>query len=168
MTNLASLDNLHDIISPPALPLYPPAPGWFVVGFLLVCAIFWFAGKWYVKRKKNAYRRDALLELNHLEQALKNGGSLPETLLKLPELLKRTALSAYGREEVASLTSMSWLTFLESRCPETRFTNRYGELMIAVSYKRPETIAPVSKRDIKAVLALTRKWIIKHEKTNCQ
>ena len=38
----ASLDNLHDIIVPDGVGFFPPAPGWIVVGLLLLALLFHF------------------------------------------------------------------------------------------------------------------------------
>ena len=73
-----SLDRLHDVIVPPPVPWWPPAPGWLVIGFLLVLVLVC----WFIRGirpwQSNCYRREAL---KLLEGAHDPVGELP-TLIK--------------------------------------------------------------------------------------
>ena len=90
--NQYSLSNLRDIIVPDAPPIWPPAPGiWVALGIVvgIVLLIVW---RLYKARKRNAYRRAGLQLL-----------SGTETVHDVSVLLKRVALAAFPREQVASL-----------------------------------------------------------------
>jgi len=99
--DLASLANLRDIAEPPPVPWWPPAPGWWwlmtIVGLIVVVAAVQAWRRW----SANAYRRAALRELR---------GS--KNVASIAELLKRTALVAYPRARVASLTGVAWIQWL--------------------------------------------------------
>ena len=97
----ASLDRLHDIVTPPPVSWWPPAPGWYVGSALLFLSVLLLLIRFGCRYHANAYRRAALRELQELEQASR----WPE----LAALLKRVALSAFPRSKVASLTGESWI-----------------------------------------------------------
>jgi hypothetical protein len=108
----ASLDRLHDIVAPPPVPWWPPAPGWYwVLGFaavLLVLGSIRFCIRW----QRSAYRREALAEWEHRRALLAEPDRRAGALAGMAELLKRTALSAFPRPQVAPLTGTDWLAFL--------------------------------------------------------
>ncbi len=100
-SDTSSLDNLHNIVVPTAVPWWPPAPGWWIVcAFLLVVLIVAGFRAWRIWRG-NAYRRAALRELR---QAV--------SVAEIAEILKRTALCAYPRTDVAALSGSAWCQWL--------------------------------------------------------
>jgi len=103
----ASLENLNDIIVPEAVGLFPMAPGWMILGFLLLTLLFHFVLKEYLYYKKTLYKREALQELSLLTT------ENPEGTVTLLDLAKRVGITAYGREEVAKLDSDLWWDFME-------------------------------------------------------
>lgn len=97
----ASLGNLRDIVTPEPVSWWPLAPGWWVVilvGCLLAAIAAW---RGWRRWRANAYRREAL---SKLERA--------ESIAAVANLLKRTALGAYPRSSVASLSGDAWCRFL--------------------------------------------------------
>ena len=163
MTDMTNLDNLHDIISPTPLAFWPPAPGWYVVAFVTAVAAVWFTVTWYLRWIENRYRREALEELNQIKNSTADASAQGEVLRKLPELVKRTALAAYSRETVASLTGLKWLAFLDKTLSTTEFSNGPGQLLIQISYQSNETLGDLSSTEINTLLTLMRKWIKHHE-----
>jgi len=104
----ASLDNLHDIIVPPAIGFFPLAPGWYIVLLLLLSLLFHFGYRYYQAYKKEQYRRDAQEELEALND--KNR----ENSIALLGLAKRVGISAYGRESIAKLYGNMWWDFMQN------------------------------------------------------
>jgi hypothetical protein len=98
----ASLDNLRDIVEPSAVPWWPLAPGWWFVIALVAFAAAYFSIRAFRSWRADAYRRAALRELA--------GGA---GISSAATLLKRTALVAYPRAEVAALTGVAWCDWLE-------------------------------------------------------
>ena len=105
MSDPASLQNLHDIIMPQPAPWWPPAPGWYVVLSLLIIFLLLLIIRGILRYRKKAYRRVALAALDKTSEG-------PEKLAFIAALLKRTALAAYPREQVASMAGKAWVRWL--------------------------------------------------------
>ena len=80
-------------------------------------------------------------------------------LSSLPALVKRTALAAYPRERVASLSGEAWLEFLDRTGGTREFTDGAGRLLIDLAYD-PSLTLPESEID--GVNAVARAWILRH------
>jgi hypothetical protein len=96
-----SLQNLNDIVVPAVVPWWPVAPGWYVLAGLAIALLVFFAFRALLHRKRNRYRRLALRELSDIRQQADAAA-----LQKLPIVLKRAALSAWPRGDVAALSGM--------------------------------------------------------------
>jgi len=108
----ASLQNLRDIVVPEPPPLWPPAPGvWILLVIVLAVVVALFLW-WWRARQQNAYRRAGLALL---------GGA--RTSRDINIILKRVALAAWPRSEVAPLYGDDWTAFLDSSCSRTRFSS---------------------------------------------
>jgi hypothetical protein len=97
----ASLENLRDIVVPPPVPWWPPAPGWWFVLVVIAIATLVTAFRIWRVWRANAYRRAALHEL---QQAT--------AITQIAEILKRTALVAYPRSDIAALSGPAWCQWL--------------------------------------------------------
>ena len=106
-----SLNNLRDIVIPDPPPLWPFATGlWIAIGVvvLTIGLIIW---RLMIVRRRNAYRRAGL-------QLLSTATSTRDVSV----IMKRVALAAFPREQVASLYGGDWITFLQETCPSVSFT----------------------------------------------
>jgi hypothetical protein len=146
-----SLDRLHDVIVPPPVPWWPPAPGWVVICFLLTLALVYWIVRAVRHWQLNCYRREAL-EL--LENAHSSGA-------ELATLIKRVALSVYPRARVASLTGEQWLTFLDQTGRTDAFTKGSGRWIARLAYE-PQLIASLADTERRDLIAAVRDWIIRH------
>lgn len=141
-----SLENLHGIVEPEAVSLWwPLAAGWWVVIAIVLVACLTAVWRANLQRRKNAYRRAALAELDG------------ESTAELPALLKRVALSAYSRTEVAGLTGDDWITFLNREVPGC-FDDAVAKELLRLSYA-PDSGGETSDRLIDAC----RRWIVNHQ-----
>ena len=97
----ASLDRMRDIFVPPPVSWWPLAPAWWVVGCACLALVFvllvWTILRW----RRHAYRRAAV-------RAIAAATSPSE----IAGLLKRTALAAFPRSDVASLSGSEWNDWL--------------------------------------------------------
>jgi hypothetical protein len=140
------LGNLHDFYQPPPPAWTPQTIGWYilfsVVGILALWAVIHHARKWI----HNRYRREALRELAVAPPA------------EISALLKRTALTVWPRETVASLSGESWIGFLSQSEKESGFdrapANRVEEIAL-----RTENL---SAEDENALRDRAASWIRRH------
>ncbi|WP_035484672.1 DUF4381 domain-containing protein [Geminicoccus roseus] len=153
-TDPGSLAGLHDIVASPPVPFWPPAPGWYVVALALAMTLGWACWRTARRWRADAYRRAALAELQ-------SAGGRRDQLTILPELLKRTALAAYPRERVASLSGQAWLAFLDETAAAPAFTTGPGRPLGALAYD-PGLARRMSEADGDALLAAATAWIRRH------
>lgn len=147
----ASLDRLHDVITPAPAPFWPPAPAWYwLLGFVGIALLFLLA-KALRHWQRNRYRREALALLKHSCQT-------PATLA---ELLKRVALSAWPRERVAALTGAQWLAFLDRSGRTPAFSQGPGALLEMAAYDS-RIAASLNETQRRALHDVTRHWIKHH------
>jgi hypothetical protein len=150
------LAELRDIHLPPAIESWPPAFGWWLLAALCLAAIFFalkfLLGLW----KKNAYRREAKKYLDQLFSASEHDQQA--FLLNYNSLLKRVALTAYPRDQVAHLTGEAWVAFLDLTGETHEFTMGPGQILVDGQY------APVSSVDVQHLFTLGQQWIKNHRK----
>ena len=159
MTNdPSSLQNLNDIVVPPPAPWWPLAPGWYVVGGILALLLLWRIYIFWEASRRNRYRRVALKELS----VIRTEGDTA-ALRRLPVLLKRTALSAWPREEVASLSGPAWHEFLDRTAQTKLFTGGAGLILDQLAYTMRET-APPAEVDVGTLLNASEFWLTNHHR----
>lgn len=149
-----SLERLHDIIVPPPTPWWPPAPGWLWLLAIFALLALVLAIRGFIRWQKNRYRREALTELKRL---LAQDDSSTR-LAGMSQLLKRTAVTAFPRAEVAGLTGPEWFTFLD-RTGGTQFSGGLGAgLEQSVYLGSQEAADPALATEV-------RRWIKRHQVT---
>jgi hypothetical protein len=152
----ALIEQLNPLHAPPASGWWPLAPGWWILAafFLLLCFTLTYS---LIKRARaNAYRTQALKQLKALEdQNITHYQALNA-------LLKQTAITAYGRQHVASLSGSSWVDLLERQCSKAKMGEAFKQALDAGLYQKT---APTNA-DAQAV-QFCRLWIKKHHK-ECQ
>lgn len=99
---IALFDQLEPLPEPPSVSLWPQTVAWIWVGLIVVTLAAWIIRSALLRRRANAYRRAALREI-----------ALAESPAALAAILRRTALAAFSRSEVAGLYGDEWLTFLD-------------------------------------------------------
>lgn len=138
------LDKLVDPVEPPPVSMMPQTWGWAVIAILILVA-FVLAGLRSVRRyRANAYRRAAL-------HALQTGRNDPQAIAAI---LRRAALAAYPRRDVAGLAGKDWLRFLDSRIGGEAFQAGAGQAVATAPY--------VSTAPDAALPALAERWIKYH------
>jgi Domain of unknown function (DUF4381) len=149
MTNTASnapLNKLHDYYQPAPPAWTPQTIGWYVLFAAVALLLLWFAI--YVIRRwfANRYRSEALREL------------VIATPDQFSALLKRTALAAWPREKVASLSGDAWLQFLGNAAATESFRSAPGN--------RIEELAlfgnAASVEDEQTLRTIAAEWIRRH------
>jgi hypothetical protein len=140
------LDKLHDFYQPTPPAWTPQTIGWYVSFAIIGLFLLWIIVRTIRKWLANRYRREALRELV----------SLPPN--QFSTLLKRTALAAWPREKIASLSGEAWLSFLSETARGSSFQNSPGDRIEEVAL-RPSTL---STEDEQALRKATADWIRRH------
>lgn len=140
-----SLDRLHDIVEPPPVPWWPPAPGWYFVLAATAITGAWLGLRIWRRWRANAYRREALRKLK-----------TAKTPAEIAELLRRTALALAPRAKVASLTGDTWAEWLASSVSDGM--PRPVRLLLAGSVYDPAT----TNDDLALLRAYAKAWIERH------
>lgn len=156
-----SLDRLHDIVPPPAVPWWPPAPAWYwVLGLLCVAIVIWLL-RAFMHWQRNRYRREALAEFARHQAALRDASQRGDALTALAELLKRTAITAFPREDVASLTGTAWDGFLDRTVRVKAFAQGNGSLLETTAYD-PRSVSSVDEHKAHELAHQVRDWLAHH------
>jgi hypothetical protein len=144
----APLDKLHDFYQPPPPSWRPQTIGWYVVFAIAALLLLWLAVYLIRQWLANRYRREALHELAQAK---------PE---QFSELLKRTALSLWPREKVASLSGDAWLKFLDNSARSDLFQSAPASLLEEIAL-RPISLSTEEESALRKAVAT---WIGKHRK----
>lgn len=152
-----TIKGIEELHFPEPVSWWPQTAGWYLVGGFLLLAALWFAYKRLRAWRRDRYRRGALQALKALEATL--GDDAAAALAPLPALIKRAALEAYPRTDVASLSGEAWIEFLNRDLTGARFDGRFS----LVAYG-PRDRWPVGDDDTAALFAATRHWLRNHRR----
>ena len=115
MSPTQQLQQLKELPDPPLPAFWPQTWGWWALLALILLATAMYATHRYRRYRANAYRRQALAELN---QVLIHWQAAPgdiSPLRDIPGLLKRTALARLGPEHLGtrSMGGDDWQQLLQ-------------------------------------------------------
>ncbi len=147
-----ALGDFNEVVSPPAIDWVPQTPGWYVVGAMLIAWLsrkLWFQLQhWY----RNRYRREARVKLYQLGDAA-TGAEAVNGLLKL------TALAAFSRQQVASLSGDDWVQFLNAQCEQPSFNEDQCQILALGVYQQ-QTLEPDTAKQL---IAASLNWVEQHK-----
>jgi hypothetical protein len=149
----ADLANLHDIVLPPQVSFWPPALGEQILTAALLVALLIGLTKWIAHYRRDAYRRAALRELDAIAAPFDSAAAL-----RVSAVLKRAALVAFPREEVAPLSGGAWLVFLDRTAAPPAFTTGPPSVLPAIA------LGMTQDTDGEAILRAARFWIRRHRR----
>jgi len=138
------LNRLSEPADPPTVSMMPQTWGWSVVAGLVAVALLAGSLRLFKRYRANAYRRRALSEL---KQASRNPA-------EIALLLRRTALAAFPRQEVAGLVGPDWLAFLSRTGSACAFNDAPGRILLQAPYRTQEPSPELE--------ALAARWIRTH------
>jgi len=160
MQDTIYIAGLEPLIAPEELGLWPPAPGWFILSGILLLALTLLSIIWYRKRKRNRYRILALKQLKKISSRAEQHPGLQD-IQALNRLLKQTALSAFPREQVASLFGDDWLDFLDRSNYRSNFSGQCREHLHDSAYKK-ESQVNIAPHQWIQLINEAGTWIKKH------
>jgi hypothetical protein len=159
------VQGIKEIILPEPVSYTPQTVGCWILFSIIGLLFIWWAWRRYVTWRFNRYRREALTELAEIEQHLNRKPERISALAAMAALVKRTAIHAFGRSNVAELSGQTWLEFLDRTGAGDNFSHGQDRLLSEFAYIKHETLNEMSKENIEQVLALVRDWIIRHKET---
>lgn len=151
------LNELADIHLPSGVSWWPLAPGWWgVIVLLILSATALYL--WLRHRQRNRYRHLALQELQQAYQHHQQQPSAALYLQRINQILRRTAMSAYGHQFNPALKGEDWLHWLDNHSKPTQdsFTEGSGRALLAGPYQKTPQI------DAQALQQLCVDWIQHH------
>ena len=163
------LSELRDIHLPEPVSLWPITLGWWILAIVILTTAY-VSIRWYTRRrKKQAYKREALRHLDKLEIKYMRNANHHQLLNDLSELMRRVCLTAYPRKQVAGLIGSKWLAFLDTQGNTSKFSSGIGLALIEQRFAPSNTQAriPVKSQDpshegsyeMADLILICRKWI---------
>lgn len=137
------LDKLAEPPMPEPVSLAPQTAGWWVLGAVLLLSLAYGLWRLWLHWRADAYRRAAL-------HRLRKAGQDPALIATI---LRRAALAAYPRREVAGLAGTDWVAFLRAT---GSFPEAAGPALIRAPY------APVGEAGVLRKAA--ERWIRTHRR----
>lgn len=150
------LQELRDIHLPAFPDGWPLAPGWWVLlaVILVVIALGVWAFRYYQELQYSA-PRVALLELERLQGQYAQDHDAQGLIVGLSALMRRTAISIYPRQEVASLSGQQWLLWLDHHSDHDKpFSQGVAKILADAPYQ--PTLGEV---DCDSVVQTCQQWI---------
>lgn len=158
MTETA-LRSLHDIAVPPPVSWMPQTWGWATVAAIASALLLLLALRAARRFHRNAYRREALRRLEEIEVEMASPDNRDHAIRALAELLKRTALAAWPRMEVAAMTGADWARFLDGTGERGEALDR---LLDDFEYRRDATLSSLPSSIADDAVLSARRWIERH------
>ncbi|MEH6586967.1 MAG: DUF4381 domain-containing protein [Halioglobus sp.] len=146
-----ALGNFNEVVSPAAIDWLPQTPGWYVVGAIVLILLSrqtWYRLQhWY----RNRYRGEARQQLSQLSHS-------DALVTEVNHLLKLTALAAFTRQQVASLSGQQWTSFLNGQCEQAPFDETLCQLLGTGVYEGQAVDASAAEQLLQASL----NWVKHH------
>lgn len=140
------LDLLEEVPPPPPVSLLPQTPSWLILGLLILAGALYVVYRLRARYRAEAYRQAALAELDRAATEPAH----------IAAVLRRTALAAFPRDQVAGLYGDDWLRFLDQSFPGSGFVDGPGRDLTQAAYRDTPTSEPLG--------ALARDWIRRHKR----
>jgi hypothetical protein len=142
--------NLGPLQEPSAVPFTFSTIGWPILGAVVLILMVIVAILTIRKYRHNRYRREALAEL---QQVVRGELDFVHSMV----LVKRTAIHAFGRDEVGKLTGTDWLKFLDEHARQVQFLSMQSEVE-GLMYKSETPNNTVRDK----ILTNVKNWINNH------
>jgi hypothetical protein len=148
-----ALQQLRDVHAPAWPGFWPPAPGWWLLGLLLLLAAGFAGWRLYRYYQLRRYRRQLLDLIGILQNSGLAVQKPAQFAAEISMLLRRVALTRFPQQQVAALNGAAWLQFLDETGGHGGFRNGPGQVLAEGPYRPDIELNPP------ALLALTRDWI---------
>lgn len=157
----AALEKLADISVPAPVAWTPQTWGWAAVAGLAAALVIWLVVRAIRHHRANRYRVEALADLAALESRLSDPGQRSAALGAMPELVKRVALAAWPRSDVAELSGQPWIDFLRVHAGRAGL-NDEAAMLLAEGHYRPDVVSAIDAERSRRIVDGLRRWIEGH------
>ncbi|MCY3769626.1 MAG: DUF4381 domain-containing protein [Gammaproteobacteria bacterium] len=150
------LSELRDIHLPSDPALWPPAPGWWLAGIVLILMAAWLA--WLMRRirKRTLPKRTFQADLMRLDTHTEQMPLKLERVREMSRLMRQYAIHKFGRDTVSGLHGTAWLQFLDhSTDSQVSFTQGPGRVFGQDQYASRVDV------DLEALKRLLIAWVQK-------
>ena len=145
---------LKELPLPEPVSWWPQTTGWYVLAAIILAAAIWLGLRLRDRYRRNAYRRSGLAEL----QAMSTD---PTLLAALPFLLRKSALAAAARDEVAILRGGDWIQWLNLSAGRELFSKEDGRTLDRLAYAG-EPAARLDEATTRHLLDASTAWMRCH------
>ncbi|MEH6586379.1 MAG: DUF4381 domain-containing protein [Halioglobus sp.] len=153
------LAQLNPLREPAAIGWWPLAPGWWLLIALLSIVAGVLAWRLIARYRRNAYRRQAITELQAIRKHWESDGNNSLCLTQTNALLKAVALRAFPRRDIASVSGEQWRDFLNSS------SGTDGQFEIGTLQAQYQPSADADAADVGAHLDRSDRWCRNHRVT---
>jgi hypothetical protein len=133
---------------------WPQTSGWAVLAALVLAGLVWAGHKLWCRYERNAYRRQGLASL----EAMASDIGAPRDL---PFLLRKSALQAASRHDVAGLRGDDWIGWLNASAGRTRFRPEDGEMLARLTYAG-QSDEMFDAAAVEHLIAASKDWMRSH------
>lgn len=153
MTSNPALQQLKDIHLPPAIAMWPTAPGWIMLYIIIIALLGYAVYGRYQTRKRRQIIKYALQQLSQLQTLSHHNPDNINIAAEISTLIRRTALYYFPRDAIAGLSGQDWLKFLNDSVQTTQFTEASGQLLIDAPYRQNH------QTDMAPLFGITHHWL---------
>jgi hypothetical protein len=121
------LSTLHEIAAPADINWWPQTLGWQLLMLLVICYLLYRVYLRVDNYISNAYRRAAMIELMACADEA-------EDYEQISKILRRTALYAFDRKQVAPLIGSDWESWLDLQCKGCDFSGEFKGMLSQLAY----------------------------------
>lgn len=146
------LELMHELVMPDPVSRLPEGPGWWLLGGWLLAMAALILGRFLDRRRRNRYRRKAATALDDIARTADSNPAAAAGAIAV--LLRRTALAAFPREQVASLSGSDWARFLRETADGDAVVDAVADRLASAAYQKDA--------DGRELVAAARRWIRVH------
>ena len=149
------LSQLRDIHAAPPVPWWPPAPGWWVLAFLVLVLLAWIGRRLFDRYTVHKRRKQMLAWVDHLNATIDPQREPQAYLSTLNRIFKLVALRAFPDQHCAAMAGQDWADFLSGKMNDSQ-TAQALDVLASGPYD------PAPQFDPEIISELSRFWIRQH------
>ena len=145
---------LKELPLPQPVSWWPQTVGWYILGIALLSGLAWLCWKQWKHYQHNVYRRRGLAYLDAI-------GDNQASLKDLPYWLRKSALCAASRAEVAGLRGRSWIHWLNKSAGSELFQENDAMLLEKLTFTSEQS-SLVDQDSARHLIEASKRWMRSH------